>query len=172
MLIYNERPQHEFAKKKSSPRLRGRNHGKHCCSRWCQSACLRRLGWTQEYKNHKGDTTVYPGSGQSMPYVQQLMIHILKSTQNRRVTTECKGKKRDLVGDLSVLILGSPRHWWSLPPHRRGGRRRMGWRGSRCPSLGCSTLGSELEQNDEDANDLFGIVLPPLRIQPIPYIPR
>ena len=26
--------------------------------------------------------TVYPSSGESMPYVQQLMIHILKSTQN------------------------------------------------------------------------------------------
>jgi hypothetical protein len=29
---------------------------------------------------------VYLGSGQSMPYVYQLMILILKSTQNQRVT--------------------------------------------------------------------------------------
>jgi hypothetical protein len=34
---------------------------------------------------------VYPGSGRSVPYVQQLMILILKSTQNLWVTTECKG---------------------------------------------------------------------------------
>jgi hypothetical protein len=35
--------------------------------------------WTQEHKNHREDATVYPGSGQSVPYVQQLMILILKS---------------------------------------------------------------------------------------------
>jgi hypothetical protein len=34
------------------------------------------------------------------------------------------------------------------------------WRSSWCPSLGCSTLGAELEQNGEDANDLDRIVLP------------
>ena len=58
-----------------------------CCSSRCQSTGLRWLGWTQEYKNHTEDATVYPGSGQSVPYVQQLMILILKSTQNRGVTT-------------------------------------------------------------------------------------
>jgi hypothetical protein len=35
--------------------------------------------------------TVYPDSGRSVPYVWQLMILILKSTQNMWVTTECKG---------------------------------------------------------------------------------
>ena len=34
------------------------------------------------------------------------------------------------------------------------------WRGSRCPSLGCSALGVELEWNGVDANDLSRIVLP------------
>ena len=61
----------------------GRNCCKHCCSSRCQSTCLRWLGWTQEHKNHRGHTTVYPGLGRSVPYVQQLMIHILKSTQNQ-----------------------------------------------------------------------------------------
>jgi hypothetical protein len=36
---------------------------------------------------------VYPGLGQSVPYVQQLMILILKSTQNQGVTTECTGER-------------------------------------------------------------------------------
>jgi hypothetical protein len=40
-----------------------------CCSRWCQSMCLRWLKWTQEHKNHKGDTMVYPGLGQLVPCV-------------------------------------------------------------------------------------------------------
>jgi hypothetical protein len=58
----------------------GQNRGKHCCSSWCQSMFFRWLGWTQEHKNHKEDAMVYPGSGRSMPYVQQLMTLILKST--------------------------------------------------------------------------------------------
>ena len=33
------------------------------------------------------DATVYPGSGRSVPYIQQLMILILKSTQNQGFTT-------------------------------------------------------------------------------------
>jgi hypothetical protein len=47
--------------------------------------CLRWLGLTQEHKNDKEDAIVYPSSGQLVPYVQQLMILILKSTQNRRL---------------------------------------------------------------------------------------
>jgi hypothetical protein len=61
---------------------RGQNHGKHSYSSQCQSMGLWWLRWTQEHKNHIEDTTIYPGLGQSMPYVQQLMILILKSTQN------------------------------------------------------------------------------------------
>ena len=72
---------------------RGRNRIKHCCSRCCQSTCLWWLGWTQEHKNHRGDAMVYPGSGLSMPYVRQLLILILKSTQNRRVITQCTGER-------------------------------------------------------------------------------
>jgi hypothetical protein len=34
------------------------------------------------------------------------------------------------------------------------------WRSSRCPSLGCSTLGAELEWNSEDSNDLRGSSFP------------
>jgi hypothetical protein len=40
---------------------------------------------TQE--SHKGDVMMYPGSGQFGPYVQQLIILILKITQNQGVTT-------------------------------------------------------------------------------------
>ena len=36
------------------------------------------------------DATVYPGLGQFGPYIQQLMILILKSTQNQGVTIECR----------------------------------------------------------------------------------
>jgi len=75
-------------------------------------------------------------------------------------------KERDLVGYRSVLILGMPHHWWSLSPRQRGGRRRMRWRSAWCPSLGCPALGAELKGNGEDANDLHGIVLSPLRIRP------
>ena len=72
---------------------RGQNRSQHCCSRCCQSTCLRWLEWTQEHKNHRGDAMVYPGSGRSMPYVRQLLILILKNTQNRRVITECTGER-------------------------------------------------------------------------------
>ena len=65
----------------------GQDRGKHSCSSWCQNTGLRWLGWTQEHKNHREDATVYPGSGQSVPYVQQLKILILKSNQNQGVTT-------------------------------------------------------------------------------------
>ena len=70
----------------------GQNCGKHCCSSRCQSTHLRWLGWTQEHKNHRENAIVYPGSGRSVPYVQQLMILILKSTQNQGVTTECRDR--------------------------------------------------------------------------------
>ena len=73
---------------------RGRNRGKHCCSSWCQSMCLRWLGWIQEHENHRENTTVYPGLGRSMPYVQQLMMLKLKSTKNRGVTIECTGRRK------------------------------------------------------------------------------
>jgi hypothetical protein len=33
-------------------------------------------------ESRREDTMIYPGSGQLGPYVQQLMILILKSTQN------------------------------------------------------------------------------------------
>jgi hypothetical protein len=56
--------------------------GKHSCSSQCQSMGLRWLGWTLEHKNHREDATVYPDSSQSMAYVHQLMILVLKSTQN------------------------------------------------------------------------------------------
>jgi hypothetical protein len=56
-----------------------------------------------------------------MPYVQQLMILILKSTQNRGVTTECKGEKErfgkgSLGADLGVA---SPPVEPSLSSERR-----------------------------------------------------
>jgi hypothetical protein len=60
---------------------RGQNRGKHCCSSQCQSIGLWWLRWTQEHKNHREDATIYPGSSQSVAYIQQLMILILKSTQ-------------------------------------------------------------------------------------------
>ena len=41
------------------------------------------LRWTQEHKNHREDVMVYPGLGRSIPYIQKLMILILKSTQNQ-----------------------------------------------------------------------------------------
>jgi hypothetical protein len=71
----------------------GQNRSKHCCSRWCQEYVPRWLGWTQEYKNHRGDTMIYPGSGRSIPYVQQLTILIPESTQNRGVTTKYTGER-------------------------------------------------------------------------------
>jgi hypothetical protein len=46
---------------------------------------------TQE--SHREDATVYPSSSQFGPYVYQLMILILKSTQNLGVTTKCKGRR-------------------------------------------------------------------------------
>ena len=57
-----------------------------CCLSQRQSTGLRWLGWTQEHKNHREDTMVYPGLGQTVHYVQQLMILLLKSTQNWGVT--------------------------------------------------------------------------------------
>jgi hypothetical protein len=55
--------------------------------------CLQWLGWTQEHKNHREDAMVYPSSGRSMPYVQQLMILILKSTQKQAVIMVCIGER-------------------------------------------------------------------------------
>jgi hypothetical protein len=46
---------------------------------------------TQE--SRRGDVTFYPGSGQFGPYVQQLMILILKSTQIWGVTIKCKWRR-------------------------------------------------------------------------------
>ena len=43
---------------------------------------------TQE--SRREDATDYPGLGQFGPYIQQLMILILKSTQHRGVITECR----------------------------------------------------------------------------------
>jgi hypothetical protein len=40
-----------------------------CCSSRCQSTGLRWPGCTQAHKNHREDATVYPGSGQLVPYV-------------------------------------------------------------------------------------------------------
>jgi hypothetical protein len=54
-----------------------------CCSSRCQStrSPVARVDLeTQE--SRREDTIVYLGSGQFSPYVQQLMILILKSTQN------------------------------------------------------------------------------------------
>jgi hypothetical protein len=51
---------------------------------------------TQE--SRRRDTTVYPSSGRFSPYVQQLMIHILKSTKIRRLQQSVK--EEDLVGRL------------------------------------------------------------------------
>ena len=52
-------------------------------------------GWVDSgtHESHREDTTVYPSSGQFGPYVQQLMILILKSTQNREVTIECRERE-------------------------------------------------------------------------------
>ena len=49
---------------------------------------------TQE--SRRGDAIVYLGLGQFGPYVQQLMILILKSTQNRGLQQSVK--EEDLVG--------------------------------------------------------------------------
>jgi hypothetical protein len=70
------------------------------------------------------------------------------------VTIECNGERerfgRGLLGtdprDASSLVEPSP--------HQSGGRRRVRWRSSRCPSLGCSALGTEHELNGEGSNDL------------------
>jgi hypothetical protein len=51
---------------------------------------LRWLGWTQEHKNHREDTMVYPSLSQSMPYVQQLMILILKTPKIEGLQQDCK----------------------------------------------------------------------------------
>ena len=53
---------------------------------------------TQE--SRREDATVYPGSGQFGPYVQQLMILILKSTQNQGLQQSVQEVERDLVGGL------------------------------------------------------------------------
>jgi hypothetical protein len=49
-----------------------------------------------EHKNHRGGVTVYPDSGQSVPYVQQLMVLILKSTQNLEGYNIVYRKKREI----------------------------------------------------------------------------
>ena len=89
------------------------------------------------------DTTIYPSLGQFAPYVQQLMILILKSTQTLGVTIECKGR-RFARGVSSVLILRLPHRRWSLPLVGEEGDSGMRWRrGSWCSSLGCLALGAE-----------------------------
>ena len=91
------------------------------------------------------DTTIYPSSGQFGPYIQQLMILILKSIQNQDVIIECKGRR--FGGEVSsVLIQRLPRRRWSLPLVGEEGDDGMRWRGSRCPSLGCLALGAERRQ--------------------------
>ena len=118
-----------------------------CCLSQCQSTgslVARVDSRTQE--SCREDATVCPGLGQFDPYVQQLMILILKSTQNLGVTTEYK-ERRFGRGVSSVLILRLPRHWWSLPLIGEEGDSGMRWRrGSRCPSLGCLALGAERRQ--------------------------
>jgi hypothetical protein len=76
--------------------LSRRNRGKHSCSSRCQSMGLRWFGWTQEHKNHREDAMVYPDLGQSMPYVQQLMILIPENTKNGGGLQQ--SVERDLVG--------------------------------------------------------------------------
>ena len=70
------------------------------------------------------DATVYPSSDKFGPYIQQLMILILKSTQNLGVTIECKGRKF-VRGFSSVLILRLPHHQWSLLLIREEGDDEM-----------------------------------------------
>jgi hypothetical protein len=80
---------------------RGWNHNKHCYSldfTMCESPVTRVDSRTQRGSNGLS------WFGLSGPYVQQQMILVFKSTQNRRVTTR---SVRDLAGDRSVLILGS-----------------------------------------------------------------
>ena len=99
---------------------------------------------TQE--SRREDATVYPSSGQFGPYVQQLMILILNSTQNLRVRIKCKGRRFGRRVS-SVLILRLPRHQWSLPLVGEEGDSGMQWRrGSWCPSLGCLAFGAERGQ--------------------------
>ena len=52
---------------------------------------------TQE--SRREDATVYPGSGQFGPYVQQLIILMLKSTQN--LGGYANVKEESLVGGLA-----------------------------------------------------------------------
>jgi hypothetical protein len=88
------------------------------------------------------------------------MILILKSTQNLGVTIECT-RERERFGRGSLGADprdASPPVEPSLSPERR--KTTNVGRSSRCPSLGCSTLGAKLEWNIMDANDLRGIVLP------------
>ena len=117
-----------------------------CCSSRCQntgSPMARVDSGTQE--SHREDIMVYPSSGQFSPYVQQLMILILKSTQNLGVTIECKGRKFGRGVSL-VLILRLPRRRWSLLLIGEEGDGGMRWRGSWCPSLGCLALSAERRQ--------------------------
>ena len=101
---------------------------------------------TQEL--HIEDVMIYPRLGQFDPYVQQLMILILKSTQNLGVGLQQSVKEEDLVGGSSVLILGWPCRLWSLVALiGEEGDGGMRWRrGSRCPSSGCLALGVERRQ--------------------------
>jgi hypothetical protein len=84
---------------------------------------------------------VYPGLSQLGPYIQQLMILILKSTQNQGLSM--------------VLILRLPHRRWSLPPIGEEEDDRMRWkRGSRCLSLGCLALC--VERRWMEWNGVFG----------------
>jgi hypothetical protein len=59
---------------------------------------------------------VYPGSGQFGPYVQQLMILMLKSTQNLGGSQQSVKEEEVLVGGLlGANPMVWPRHRWSLP---------------------------------------------------------
>jgi hypothetical protein len=61
---------------------RSQNRGKHVCLGWCRRM-TDTVAWvdsrTQETHRRCG---INPGSGQAGPYVQQLTILVLKSTQN------------------------------------------------------------------------------------------
>jgi hypothetical protein len=92
------------------------------------------------------------------------MILLFKSTQNQGVTTECTRERerfgRGYLGANPRVASPSVEPSPSSERRKRTDQRRS----SRCPSLGYSTLGAELERNGEDANDLNQIILPPLRI--------
>jgi hypothetical protein len=95
---------------------------------------------------------VYPSLDQSVPYVQQVMIFILKSTQNRGLQ---QGYREIWLEISSMLILRLPHHQWILPLVREEEDHRMQWRSSRCRFVGCLALSAEQRpRNGMEWNDL------------------